>query len=742
MPTRQVSFTLSSSDGSQVFHIKVAYIVETLNIAKRRIDWPKVKSQWIHLSDLPLNSFDSSSVGILIGANVPGALRQLEMRLPSTETDPAAVLTPFGWTVMGQLSFLPPSSQEERSIQQTSVLHSSLQPPPTWMKNEFDTSHDRKEFILAEETKARNILASSIKLVNGHYVLPLLWRSSQPNLPDNRSSALHSLFVSEARCRKNPVYSERISRGMEMYINSGFARQLHPHELTGPPGRTWYLPYFIVLHPRTQKPRLVFNASKRFQKRCLNEELHLKPDLITPLQSVLTRFREHPVAVSMDVVKMFLQVGVQEPDQDALRFIYRRPGSSGPPVTYRMMVQIFGAASSMTACIYALQQTARDNPEYYDVSEKLSACFYVDNYLDSYATEEEAIYGCTSLIGLLRKGGFELSQLISSSRSVLKLVPSESSMTETHDLDFDLLPEDCTLGLRWNGQNDCFVFSLTSIPTPSTKREMLSAIGKIFDPLGFLTCVIMPARLLLQEVWRIKIENFKDKRRQNWDRKLPPEIIERWNKITKSWKQLATLEIPRCLKPNCVRDVLLQIHIFCDASKGAKGAVAYLRSESSTGVTVTFIAAKSKVTKLTDRDTIPQSELKAARLGAWLDTKIRKALRLSIQPSIFWVDSAAVLYWIRAPSHKRNPRYVSAHRTAILETSSPTQWRYVPTHLNVADDITRGIKAKVMSAEHRFIRGADFIRSAEAYWPSQPSELALLNDVVCEFYYDFKTTQF
>jgi len=395
-----------------------------------------------------------------------------------------------------------------------------------------------------------------------------------------------------------------------------------------------------------------------------------------------------------------------------------------------MMVQIFGAASSMTACVYALQQTARDNPEYSDVADKLSACFYVDNYLDSYATEDEAVYGCTSLIELLRKGGFELSQLISSSRSVLKLVPAESNMTDTLNLDFDLLPEDCTLGLRWNAQKDCFVFSLTTIPTPSTKREMLSSIGKIFDPLGFLTCVIMPARMLLQEVWRRENENYKDKRKQNWDRKLPPDIIESWNKITKSWKQLAALEIPRCLKPNIGQDVLLQIHIFCDASKGAKGAVAYLRSHSPKGITVTFIAAKSKVTKLTERDTIPQAELKAARLGAWLDNKIRRTLRLSIQQSIFWVDSAAVLYWIRAPSHKRNPRYVGAHRTAILSSSSPTQWRYVPTHLNVADDITRGIKAKAMSSEHRFIRGAEFLHLAEANWPLQPSELSLLNDVV------------
>lgn len=128
-----------------------------------------------------------------------------------------------------------------------------------------------------------------------------------------------------------------------------------------------------------------------------------------------------------------------------LRFIYRRPGTSGPPVTYRMMVQIFGAASSMTSCVYALQKTARDNPEYGDIASKLKECFYVDNYLDSFVDEDTAIYDCTSLIELLRKGGFQLSQLISSSHNVLKTRPTESSTHPTLSLDFDTLPEESTL---------------------------------------------------------------------------------------------------------------------------------------------------------------------------------------------------------------------------------------------------------------------------------------------------------
>jgi len=727
-PTRQVSFNLRSQDNRHSFYVRRAYIVERLNVAQRTINWPDLKKRWPHLSDLPLEGFDSNRVGLFIGVNIPGALKQFEMRVPTIDSHPSAVRTPFGWTVMGPICL--PNDHDEASTNQIIVNSTAIPQQINWISHEFITSQDRNQFHLSQEEAARKILASQITMVNGHYVLPLLWKSENPNLPDNRSSALHCFFVNEARCKRDPTYSERITRGMEMYITSNFARKLLPEELDGPPGRTWYLPYFIVLHPRTGKPRLVFHASKQFKGRSLNDELHLKPDLLTPLLSVLLHFREYPVAVSMDVVKMFLQVGVAEQDQDALRFVYRRPGTSGPPITYRMMVQIFGAASSMTSCVYALQQTARDNPGYEDIASKLKDCFYVDNYLDSFVDEEAAIYDCTSLIELFRKGGFELSQLISSSHSVLRTVPTNTSGNPTLSLDFDTLPEESTLGLRWNGNKDCFIFSLSRIATPSTKREMLSAINKIFDPLGFLTCVVMPAKFLLQEVWRRERDAPKNRKTQNWDRRLPEDIITSWKNLTTSWQQLENLEIPRCLQPAYSPDALLQIHIFCDASKAAKGAVGYPRASSSSGITVTFILAKSKVSKLSDRDTIPQAELKAARIGALLDNKIRRTLRINTQPTVFWVDSEAVLYWLRAPSEKRNPRYVSTHRQAILECSTPNQWRHVPTQINPADDITRGIKASSMLDGHRFIHGPSFLKLSEVDWPVQPSDLSILNNVV------------
>ena len=71
----------------------------------------------------------------------------------------------------------------------------------------------------------------------------------------------------------------------------GFSRKLSSSELQGIPGRTFYLPYHIVEHPyKPDKPRLVFNASYRQNGQSLNDVLHTRPDLITPLSTVLIRY--------------------------------------------------------------------------------------------------------------------------------------------------------------------------------------------------------------------------------------------------------------------------------------------------------------------------------------------------------------------------------------------------------------------------------------------------------------------
>jgi len=75
-----------------------------------------------------------------------------------------------------------------------------------------------------------------------------------------------------------------------------------------------------------------------------------------------------------------------------------------------------------------------------------------------------------------------------------------------------------SLGLSWRLNTDTFEFSVnpTSIET-LTKRRVLSSIAKLFDPLRLISPVIISAKILMQELWTLKL---------GWDD--PPTITTRW----------------------------------------------------------------------------------------------------------------------------------------------------------------------------------------------------------------------
>lgn len=77
-----------------------------------------------------------------------------------------------------------------------------------------------------------------------------------------------------------------------------------------------------------------------------------------------------------------------------------------------------------------------------------------------------------------------------------------------------------TLGLVWDPNTDMFTAKFHK--EVYSKRELLSEISKLFDPLGLLGPIITLAKLLMQETWKENID---------WDHELPANILNRWNKL-------------------------------------------------------------------------------------------------------------------------------------------------------------------------------------------------------------------
>ena len=106
----------------------------------------------------------------------------------------------------------------------------------------------------------------------------------------------------------------------------------------------------------------------------------------------------------------------------------------------------------------------------------------------------------------------------------------------------------------------------------------------------------------------------------------------------------------------------------------------------------------------------------AALLGARL---IKRYLPV-IQLDNWWVwcDSDNVLYWLRSEATLYSS-FISSRKEQILAATPAERWRHIPSELNPADDLSRGVKASELTAEHRSLAGPAFLLKGEKEWPQR-----------------------
>jgi hypothetical protein len=301
---------------------------------------------------------------------------------------------------------------------------------------------------------------------------------------------------------RNPQFYADYKEFISGVISKGYAIRVPEAELARCDGRVWYLPHHGVYHPKKpNKIRVVFDCAAITRGVSLNIMLLQGPDLTNKLMGVLLRFREESVAVMGDIEAM-----VPPNDQDCLRFFWWPEGNvDEKPVVYKMNVHLFGAVSSPSCCNLALHKTAENNRYEFgdEVSDAILKNFYVDDFLKSVNLESTAISIVQKVSALCLRGGFRLRKWISSSRNVIESIPDEN---RSKDLSFDKLPVERALGVCWNVENDTFGFKI-SIKDPSpTRRNILSVVCSVYDPLGLAAPCILPAKILLQDLCLRQLE--------------------------------------------------------------------------------------------------------------------------------------------------------------------------------------------------------------------------------------------
>ena len=252
--------------------------------------------------------------------------------------------------------------------------------------------------------------------------------------------------------------------------------------------------------------------------------------------------------------------------------------------------------------------------------------FYVDDCLLSVPKVAMAFKMVEGLTSILRKAGFKLTKWISNSQEIIDSIPEpERSKTLRVGALMGSINER-VLGVMWDINSDGFRFDVCLPWTPRTKRGLLSTMNSLFDPLGFISPVIIEVKLLYRFVCAEKL---------GWDEDLPENDLLRWEKWLATLVYLKNILIPRCLGLQAFEDLpKSQLHYFVDASKLACGAVRYIRTITRNDVVCSLVMSKSHLVPK-DEMSIPRLELMVEVTAVRMNLMLKRELGIESQSSIF-----------------------------------------------------------------------------------------------------------
>lgn len=125
-------------------------------------------------------------------------------------------------------------------------------------------------------------------------------------------------------------------------------------------------------------------------------------------------------------------------------------------------------------------------------------------------------------------------------------------------------------------------------------------------------------------------------------------------------------------------------------------------------------------------------ELLAAVLGARLAKFIEGEHNIKFTRRIFWSDSQNVLSWIRSDA-RNYKQFVALRISELMDLTEISEWQWVPTAENVADDATKWSCSPELDPTCRWFYGPPFLRLEEHDWPHDPKTIEGPNitELVC-----------
>ena len=283
--------------------------------------------RYSHLNGLTLADSGTNSqeaIDILIGSNFYWNIVTGEVR--RGEDGPVVVNSKFGWLLSGPIQSMASLQAIHSNVVITGNFTSPLQcNKDTKLIAALKGFWETESLGISEETTNANkfpdtsLFLPSIRLKDGCYEVELPWKENHPNIPNHLSLCENRLRSLQRRFNFDPELFQEYDKIIKEQLRFGILEPVSDinHSDAGKPV-IHYLPHHGVIRKESQttKLRIVYDGSACDvgDDDCLQKG----PNFIPKLFEILIKFRWNSVAITADIEKALLMIGINEAARDVL----------------------------------------------------------------------------------------------------------------------------------------------------------------------------------------------------------------------------------------------------------------------------------------------------------------------------------------------------------------------------------------------------------------------------------------
>ena len=630
-------------------------------------------------------------------------------------------------------------------------------PPPVCLrcKGCRECTFRRRRLSPAEqEVVARVEREMKVDSISGVITASYPWKNCVNRMVDNRQQAQKVQESMERHMRNAGTHAGYLVE-MKKSIQEGKVRRLSEQEMESWHGPLHYITTFAVIKPESvsTKTRVVSNSAMRNARArlSLNECMWPGPNALCDLFNCLLFWRAVEVALMTDLKKAYQSIHTGPMELHLRRFLFREEPSH-PWLDYAFTRATFGDIAAGLILEIAKRKVAELGREVDPVAAQQlqDFCYVDDSILGGSQADAERMRGqrvkgeyTGTIPRILSYGAMQVKFMaISGSKDPWEAEQlagktlGVSYRLEQDEIVFLIKPGYYSAKARSTDQvrelvvlDEVQVDAIAKGERGFSRRQALSMVMGVYDPLGLVSPALLHGKLLLRRLYGPQCTG-------GWDADLPAGEKTRWASWFHSLLRPVEAVFPRSTKPRGAVG-LPRLAAFGDASASATCVIVYVVWTDKDGVHhPRALTGRCRVAPLLGA-TIPRGELQALVILHRLIAVIVETFPFQFESINAFSDSLCSIGAMCKPSSALRP-YFANRVLEVLRIREQLQQTtcdlapisHIPGCDNPADIGTRGsVGVDELGPGSRWQVGPDFLALDYKQWPRISSEDAAAADI-------------